>query len=234
MSITLVRLGSLCAIAASCLQARAAIVVTGDPADASIRKGTIVNGINAKRIGAGTSSPSGSRVGVFVFLLPTPGPGELPIVSSADFALNIQTNFAGATYNLDLYGLNARAAPDVLITDGYVGTSDNKAPALIQDNFVPIDNTLTGFMHPSAAGDSALAKYLTGQYGADGSGAGKYVFFRLNSDIDPPSENTGVDVSMAEDSMAPPLLTITLVPEPGILVFGILSLALSMRRRRCR
>jgi hypothetical protein len=238
MWVTRARSGLICTLlVALAVPAQAAVVVIGDIADASIRSsGTTSNGINAKRVGASTSSPgAGSRAGVFVFQLPTPGPGELPIVNSADFALNVQTNYANTLYDLDLYGLTARAANTVLTEDNYFGSSSGKhaTDAVLQAGFVPAGNTITGYMHPSADADSALANYLTNQYGADGSGAGKWVFLRLNAAIVPASENTGIDVSMGEDTAAPPLLSITLVPEPAaISLLGMLSLAACVSRRR--
>src|SRR5258706_80560 len=240
MSLTRAQSGLICTLLVGVgVPAPATVTVIGDSADASIRSnGTISNGINAKRVGAGTSSPgAGSRAGVFVFQLPTPGPGELPIVNSADFSLNVQTNYANTLYSLDLYGLTARAANTVLSDDNYFGPASGKhaTDAVLQAGFVPAGNTITGYMHPSADGDSELAKYLTNQYGADGSGAGEWVFLRLNAATMPASENTGIDVSMGEDTFASPLLSIALVPEPtAISLLGMLSLAAcgSHRRRR--
>src|SRR5258706_2136519 len=240
MSLTSARSGLICTLLIALgVPAHGTVPVIGDIADTSIRSsGTASNGINAKRVGAISSSPgAGSRAGVFVFQLPTPGPGELPIVNSADFSLNVQTNYPNTLYSLDLYGLTARAANTVLTEDNYFGPASAKhaTDAVLQAGFVRAGNTITGYMHPSADGDSALANYLTNQYAADGSGAGEWVFLRLNAAIVPVSENTGIDVSMAEDTSAPPLLSITLVPEPtAISLLGMLSLAAcgSHRRRR--
>jgi hypothetical protein len=75
---------------------------------------------------------------------------------------------------------------------------------------------------------------LNDQYGPDGSGAGKWVFLRLNPDMAMvPVENSGVDVAFAENATGKPTLTVDFVPEPAVApVFACLALVAATRRRR--
>ncbi len=88
---------------------------------------------------------------------------------------------------------------------------------------------------PSPDGVDPLVDYLNAQYGPSGAGAGSYVFIRLNPDVEPPIEDSGVDVAFADNATGKPQLTITFVPEPGTatllcLVVGNFALGRHVRR----
>ncbi len=209
--------------------AAGAVVVSGDVADQTTRKdGGRVNFLTG-RVGAsksGAPSAQGSRAAVFVFRLPTPGLGELPIVQSADFQFTIVTDLKSGDYNIDLYGSDAW-----LVRDNILG---KPAP----DRGIGLITSATSAMTPTAPspdGVDPLVDYLNAQYGPSGAGAGSYVFIRLNPDVEPPIEDSGVDVAFADNATGKPQLTITFVPEPGTatllcLVVGNFALGRHVRR----
>jgi hypothetical protein len=202
----------------------AAVIVAGDSANRVIKHdGSMVDSATG-RVGAAKGTPgAGSRAAVFVFRLPTPLPGELPSVVSAHFQFTVVTDLADGPYDIDLYGLGARTAPDVLKSDNFFSASDTTDATLIQASILPSANTQTGAVDTSPAADDVLRAYLNTQYA---NGADRYVFLRLNPNQDPPTTlNTGVDVAMASAASGWPTLSLTFasgtaVPEPGI---GILA-----------
>jgi hypothetical protein len=213
------------------------VVVVGDTADALIRRDGSISESVTGRVGASKGTPgAGNRAAVFVFQLPAPGPGETAVVDKADFQFTITADQLDGAYNIDLYGLAARAQPTVLETDNFFGQPLPNGPSLIQDDIIPKVNTLTGAIHPNTLGLQALAKYLNDQYGPGGLGAGGYVFLRLNPDQDPPIENSGVDVAFANNANAAlrPQLTITFMPEPNLAAAGVAVVGLAVWRRRRR
>jgi len=129
--------------------------------------------------GGGFGHYSGSYEPIFVFQLPTLAAGAMFTTASFNATLTqITSGTATApTFNGDLYGLGARAAADVQARDYFVGATDTGA-TLIQDNFVT-PTTALGTLSTSSA---ALLSYLNVQYGG-GANAGKYVFVRINPDI---------------------------------------------------
>ncbi|HEY7115526.1 MAG TPA: hypothetical protein VH475_03010, partial [Tepidisphaeraceae bacterium] len=215
--------------------ARAAIVLA-DPADAGLRHdGTISNGLLTGRVGASTTSPGeGGRAVVYVFQLPTPPLGLSP-VTDASLSFVVSLDRQHPAYNIDLYALPARSDPAVQSTDAFFGPLD-PAATLIEDNILPADTVQppVSLITTDPAANTSLVTWLNSQYGVDGSGAGKYVFLRLNPDIDPPVENSGVDVVMAENAANVAAMTINFVPEPATAIAGACLLGLSTSFRRSR
>ena len=203
--------------------ANASIIVAGDSADSVIRKdGSRLIGPTG-RLGAGTTifaAQQGGRDAVYVFKLPTPNPGEQFVVGGARFQFTIVADKPDGSYNIDLYGLGARTAPDVLAGDYYAGALDSTDATLIQNDLIPSAHPDHGVeaVTTSASANLELVNYLNAQYGASVAGVGRYAFLRLNPDLDPPNEDTGVDVAFAENSTGTPQLTISFVPEPGIVL----------------
>lgn len=214
------------------------VIVLSDPADSVFRSDGRRGDVAAARVGASTGAPgAGARVDVLVFQLPAPGPGESAVVAAASFTFTILTNYGGNAYNIDLYGLPARASKTMVNSDPnfYVGASDPSAGAWkLADNILTASNTLVGTVQTDTSTSSLLTDYLNAQYGADGSGAGKYVFIRLNPDSSPPSENSGVDIAQSEFGSSLPQLTITFVPEPALVAPLSLALLTALRPRRRR
>jgi prepilin-type N-terminal cleavage/methylation domain-containing protein/prepilin-type processing-associated H-X9-DG protein len=229
--------------------AAGAVVVSGDVADQTTRKdGGRVNSLTG-RVGAsksGAPSAQGSRAAVFVFRLPMPGPGDLPIVQSANFEFTIVTDLKSGDYNIDLYGLGARASSTVLSGDHYAGPRDDTDASLIRDDILgkPTPDRGIGLVASETSAPAAIAAspdgmdplvdYLNAQYGPTGAGAGSYVFIRLNPDVEPPIEDSGVDVAFADNATGKPQLTITFVPEPGTPVLLCLALGNIALGRRLR
>jgi hypothetical protein len=213
----------------------APIVVAGDGADVVIENGGSMVDATVFRVGASPLPPGpGARTAVFVFQLPDPPkPGQ--VVSSAAFEFTVVGLKAGATYNLDLYGLPARDAPDVVDTDNFFGARDATA-TLIQDNLVTAALVPMGTVDTSPAAAPALVAYLNAQYAS--AGAGAYVFLRLNPDASPPlTEDTGVQVAFADNDTGQPQLTLDFAtaPEPsGLALASASALAALARRRRRR
>jgi hypothetical protein len=215
----------------------AAVSISGDSADAVIKKdGTQLSGITG-RLGASTSpftAQQGGRVAEYVFRLPVPGPGELAAITTATLQFTILSDQADGAYNIDLYGLGARTAPAVVGGDYYAGPSDLTDATLLQDNILVAAHPNQGVetVTSSSAASAALAAYLNAQYGVDGAGAGRYVFLRLSPDTVPPNEDTGMDVAFAENSMGKPQLTVEFVPEPTSVLW--IGMAIWTCRRRIR
>jgi len=211
------------------------VVVLSDQADAVFRSNGVRGDASSARLGAATGSPgAGARVNILVFQLPTPGPGEQPVVQTSSFAFTILNNLGGNSYGIDLYALPARTSPATVTSDPYFffGASDPSAGAWkLEDSILSPSNTLTGRVQTSADANALLTDYLNAQYGADGSGAGKWVFIRMNPDQTIASQNSGVDIAHWEFGSSLPSLTIELVPEPSLLL-PIALLAAGNRRRR--
>jgi prepilin-type N-terminal cleavage/methylation domain-containing protein len=214
----------------------ASVLVIGDRADRSIHSDGSKEDASITRLGSDSREPGpGARSVVFVFHLPSPAPGELPIVGQADFVFTIANDLADGAYNIDLYALPARASSTVSFTDGFAGARDDAA-TLIQDNILPSVTTYVGAVHTSVEADTVLAQYLNGVYGPDGSGAGQWVFLRLNPDLNPPpTEDSGLDVYQANNATGKldsqkPGLTLTFVPEPSCVLGAIFVGALLLGR----
>ncbi len=221
--------------------ATGAVVVPGDPADCVIRPNNTTSNQDVDRLGGvntGFTNTKGSRVAVYVFRLPAPGPGQQPIVNSAIFQFTVINDLDNGDFNIDLYGLTARALSTVVpATDNYVGSLDASPTAtLLQDNILlgvhPSNNV--GTITPNGSGTAALVSYLNAQYGVGGVGIGNYIFLRLNPDS--PASTTvaqGYDIGFAENTTVPPQLTIGFVPEPSISTL-MLAAALWHLGRRSR
>jgi hypothetical protein len=221
----------------------ATIDINGNIADREVNEDAGLGGLNGTsarigRSGTGNTSTNG-RAGVYVFLLPTLAAGE--VFDAATLKLTLQGNAAdgNGNFKVDLYGLGRRASADVLGTDYYEGALDTTDATLIADDFITT-TTAAGTLSNSSA---ALVNYLNAQYGP--TGAGQYVFFRLNVDTptdilsEPPpgsGSRAGYQVATADNSTAAsrPLLTVSSVPEPASL--GLLAAAavatVGRRRRR--
>ena len=190
---------------------------------------------------------SGSYEPIFVFQLPTLAAGSVFTTASFNATLTqiSSGNDTAPTFNGDLYGLGARAAADVQASDYFVGATDTGA-TLIQDNFVTPTTTL-GTLSTSSA---ALLSYLNAQYGG-GANAGKYVFVRINPDIqgqynaDPNANSAtvpGYAFASGNATSGQPSITfdsgsgVSAAPEPAqmemlaLCAFGLLG-SIVMRRR---
>jgi hypothetical protein len=237
--------------AAVAISAEGAVVVIGDLADQTIRNDGIRANTATGRLGASTSggpAAQGGRSAVFVFRLPQPPAGQPAIVLAADLQFTVVTDLKSGDYNIDLYGLGARSTSAVLSTDYFAGDRDASDATLIRDNILAkpppdrgtgiISSATTAMAAAAAATDGVdpLVDYLNTQYRADGSGAGLYVFLRLNPDIVLPIENSGVDVAFADNTTGKPQLTISYVPEPGagLVITVVTSAPLLCRGRRGR
>jgi hypothetical protein len=216
----------------------AAAVVYSDPADALMASDGSIIDVPVGPIGASTNEPgAGAYSAVFVFQLPSRPNGGLTRVSSAHLQFTIEEDRPDGAYAIDLYGLPARQAPDVDFGDEFHGPWNSRArkptDTLIGTGVIPIHTTRTGPVDTDANIDAALVNYLNDQYGPTGSYAGWYVFLRLNPDMSPDPEDTGVDIAFADNLTDVPQLTVEFAPEPasaaGVLVAGGVACA---RRRR--
>lgn len=195
-----------------------------------------------------------SRSVVFVFQLPTLGAGES--FTSAD--LNF-TRLASATgdqapfsFNADLYGLGRRASSAVSTADGFAGGFDATDATLIQNNILGASAVTTpattfteaGISTEDSAGansNTSLIAYLNTQY-AGGTGAGQFVFLRVNPDVSNVSnDGSRWRLATADDATATrkPTLNYTAevvgVPEPATLgIFAMAWLLAAGRRTRRR
>ena len=112
---------------------------------------------------------------VFVFQLPA-----LPVgkeFSNASLRAYQQGKDGTPSFNADLYGVGVSSSSAVSASDYYAGAFDS-ASILIKDNLL----TPSSGAGPVVTSAVELTDFLNAAY-ANGSGAGKYVFLRLNPDV---------------------------------------------------
>ena len=149
---------------------------------------------------------------VYPFQLPDFGAVDNPFLR-VDFRMTTLNQGNGwKYYGIDLYGLPARDTSTVLGSDFFAGAIADK-PAqdtAIQSYFLYSGDSppAIGDHHTDATGDSNLRNYLNAQY-AGGSGAGKFVFLRLNINQQFTSDYTGFSTAASEypGTDSDPLLT---------------------------
>ncbi len=226
-------------------QAGAAVTILGNLADNSINNDPATRNVNSvdEIVKSGVNNPNARNV-VFVFQLPTLGAGQNFNSSTLSFTLlqNGATQVANASFtagttpgfNLDLYGLGARATSTVATGDIYFGaTADTTDATLLQADFI---TPTTGVGTVSFTG-ATLDNYLTAQYAA-GAGAGQFVFLRLNPDAPAGSDSSNTQnyrVSMANNTGTTSYSKIVpqIVPEPGsFALLGLGCILAATRRRR--
>ena len=195
---------------------------------------------------AGTSGQVGfsgtdARNVVYVFPLPSAllagGAQDNEKFDTATFSARLNGVDGTLTFNADLYGLDYRTTPTVLLADRYAGSGDVNA-TLIQDNFVT-PSAGSGRKFTDSDGDEALVSYLNGQLTAarQAGATSAYVFLRLSPDIvgnnflrykfDMREVNTNNFYWAKIDYTTMP------IPEPGFAgALGLMACAGLMARRR--
>lgn len=169
----------------------AVVTVQGDTADTFIglnTSGTPVVGYVAQaEMGTGddnVSSSKGDQCSIVVFQLPNLG-GQT--ISNANLAVTMSCGWPNGTdpfpKGVDLYAIRCSTNPAVLTNDyGFKGSGPG---TLIQNNVMtmPTNGALYAYSayNTDAAGDTALASWLSAQYTA-GALPGSYVFFRYALD----------------------------------------------------
>jgi len=176
-----------------------AATIYGLTADREVNSDGTMNDVNPMLVGFAGPTPIPTNA-VVVFQLPT-----LPV--GQKFASASLTLYAGEngtpTYNADLYALPPSSSSTVQASSFYDGVLDPSA-TLIQNNiFTP--SLVTG---PVTSSSANLTTYLNNAY-ANGAGAGKYVFFRVNPDAYLQWVWTRYTVASAEDPSNMPALTYT-------------------------
>lgn len=220
-----------------------AVTLFGSLTDRELNEGNILQAADSGatiRAGASGSAPAGGRNGLFVFLMPSLGAVANPF-ASADLGLNLASLTGTPTYNVDLYGLGLQSTDVLTVGAGVLGTNryyegnaTDASAALIQIDFTTQATNGLGFKNTNATGDAALLAYLNSMY-AGGSGAGQYVVFRISPDTDLGTATIGYNYSSADatGTATDPVLTYTIVPEPGagIMLMGCLGLMVARRRK---
>jgi hypothetical protein len=184
--------------------------VDSEPQDAN---GTSLGNPGGFTLKIGTVGPfdaaTSGRVPVFVFQLPDLGATADPFLT-ATLSFGIGAKNANTTVNTDLYGLARRdAAPGVLTTDYYLGDLDTTDATLLQDDILTPDVVANTIVTTDVTGSANLLTFLNAQYAA-GTGAGLYIYLRLN--VDGPMTNvTGYNTHTANDTATEknPLITYT-------------------------
>lgn len=168
---TVLRAIAVFAVAAAALSVRAATLY-GTTDDRQVSSAGAVTDVNPMQSGY-----SGTTVlnPIVVFQLPALPAGKE--FSAVSLRLYLQGRDGTPTFNADLYGLGVSASAAVYPSDCYAGAFDSST-ILLQDNFLTTANVSGPFT--TAATD--LTDYLNAAY-AGGTGAGRYVFFRLNPDV---------------------------------------------------
>ncbi|MGJ8725919.1 MAG: PEP-CTERM sorting domain-containing protein [Roseibacillus sp.] len=172
---------------------------------------------------------------VLVFPLPDLGAVTSPFASATvSFNLEIRNDVPGL-YNVDLYGIDARAANTLIPADDFwVGDGVDPTATLLEDSI------MTPTSVPETAGPSLvtsvdISSFLNAQYNS--ASVGDFVFLRLNRDgsTDITDERSGYVINTANDGDVAnrPLITYTVIPEPSSLLLLSGGLALvTLRRRR--
>ena len=242
-------LACLLASVATARPARAAITVFSNPADlAFLPLQTRVQSPTTTLGARDTPSEPGSRTVLYIFQLPQSDTGVTQ-VKSARFSFTLldatsRNPVLGtpSNYGIDLYGLPTRTTTDVLDSDNYHDSHDpatllakgHASDVLITADLLPRQQAFPlGEVATDYDAGTSMVNYLNAQYGASGSGAGKYIFLRLNTDQSAPAENTGGYVAMGEATTGRPYLTLTFVPEPSLALLST-ALGLAALRRRPR
>jgi hypothetical protein len=158
-------------LAVSSLHAQTSTIY-GLTADRQVNSAGVLSDTTPMQVGYSGSTGMNA---VVVFQLPT-----LPAGKEFDAAsLRLYQNGRDGTpaFNADLYGVAISASSAVLASQYYAGAFDS-ASILIKDNLLTSASG-TGSIYATA---SELTDFLNAVY-ANGSGAGKYVFLRVNPDI---------------------------------------------------
>ncbi len=158
-------------LGASALQSQTSTIY-GLTADRQVSSTGIVS--DTTPMFAGYSGTTGMNA-VVVFQLPTLPAGKE--FDAASLRLYQNSRDGAPSFNADLYGVAVSASSSVLASQYYAGSSDS-ASILIKDNLLT-SASATGSISTNAA---ELTDFLNSTY-ANGSGAGKYVFLRVNPDI---------------------------------------------------
>jgi hypothetical protein len=219
-------------------------VIVADLADTAV----LANGT----IPAGDSGPDhwNVRVGelfgggtamVIPFELPTLPEGQH--FGSAEFRVLLFDKVGSPQYNVDLYGLPSRTAPDAFGSDYYAGATFDPAATLIQAAFLTPATVSGGGTVPqsgahvttTAAGGDAMLAYLNAEY-AGGAGASQFVFLRLSIAGDAPEGNVAYTLmaSNAGETWSHPVINYTIapIPEPASAALLAAGAALLFTRRR--
>ena len=214
--------------------AEAAIVITGNPADQSVRSnGTLVGNTSDTSLTYGIQS--GQNAPVLVFELPNLAADTK--FSTANLTFRYARTTDSQSVNGDLYGLATRDAPTVLTTD-FSATA-----TLLEDNIIVGDlgfnsartaNTSDG----PGGGDEALTAYLNAQLAATAAqralGDTFYVFLRLSPDGTTFTNFRRYYVTSADATTNQPTITYetALIPEPGSLALMGVGVCVMLARRR--
>jgi len=174
------------ALSASSIEAA---TIYGLTVDREVNSDGTMNDVTPMLAGFAGTTPIPTNA-VMVFQLPTLPAGQKFAAANLSFYMGKNGT---PTYNGDLYGLPVSASSTVSPSSFYVGAADPTA-TLIQDNlFTPA--MAAGTITTSSA---VLADYLNNAY-ANGTGAGKYVFFRINPDANVTWVWTRYTIASAED-----------------------------------
>lgn len=215
----------------------AATTIIGETTDAILSSDTagaqggglsVINSGNTQiRVGNWNSGSGKNFAIAYVFELPDLGALVNPFSNATlTFELNAIQN--SPSYNADLYGIDARAASNLITGDFYVGDATDPNATKLQDSILT-SSTSTG-----SVVSVDISSYLNTQYDG-GANIGEFVFLRLNRDgsTDIFDQQSGYLVATADASTNQPFLTYTAVPEPSsTALLGLGATALLLRRRK--
>lgn len=184
-------------------------VLHGQASDTHVREdGTVAAADSTQLFQGGAGAPAFDNSAVMVFQLPDFGAEPTPFQNAQlEFRLETVLNQALPT---DLYGLGSRSSPDVQASDyyGQSSTADPSDASRLEENILTGSSTPSRTM-TSLSGSVALTNYLNAQY-ADGSGAGRYVFLRLSTNVPIDAVHryviTSADGALADHMASAPLI----------------------------
>ena len=240
----LMMLIALCGLAMS--TAGAAIIdIPCDGADKTYRDDGSSIWVGQKNAGVGMDSSARELGHVLVFELPDLG-GET--IQSANLLMHAWDSAWGTSLSLDLYALRRDASNATAASDMYRGpwdTSSGLRTPIMQAYAVKVAGNPAPpserNVETDAAGDTALAAWLAGEYAA-GAQAGEFVFLLVTPDTDyvggsnsyiyfDTGDTTTVQ-SYGATYVQNPLLTITTIPEPATMALLAVGVFGALRRKR--
>ena len=218
---TMIQTMGLVLLLAGTVQA-STINATPDSGDGWLNNGGTVNTSQRLFVGDTNDNATGSRNGMAVFVMPVIPAGH--VITSAEFAVELNKVNLLPDMNVDLYLMRTDAANTFGVTDYYSGVfpgngvTDGSTGAIgVMDDFLAYVSPQPSFgVYSTGVGSAesdALAALLAG------TPAGEFVLLRLSHDSNPaPNFHLArfTDEGLDSGTIAPRLtITTALVPEPS-------------------
>jgi hypothetical protein len=206
--------------------------ILGNPADGTVDVNGLAGdfGLPTLRAGTGGNNVRG-HADIFFFAIPdVPSPASITGATLRFTYLDIArfTHTVVPEFNVDLFGIGARATPTIVSSDYHDGDAALSTDTLIAESIIT-PTTPTGNLENSG---TRLLDFVKSLYQPNGDPVAAYAVFRLNPDVELPPFRlpySGYVVASADNTdnngAFVPRLTLDVVPEPSsVAAFASLSL----------